>query len=90
MPLGRDIGLAGRMARSLLASRRDRARVARLARLHPHPAADSVDIAVYFADAEVNMYQVRQWFAPLAELADTWSVEILSRSPGTVLRLWEE
>ncbi|MBC7590903.1 MAG: CDP-glycerol glycerophosphotransferase family protein [Salinibacterium sp.] len=90
MPLGRDIGMARRMVRDLLASRRDRAQVARLARLHPHPAADSVQIAVYFADAEVNMYQVRQWFAPLAELADTWSVVILSRSPGTVLRLWEE
>ncbi|MDP3208359.1 MAG: CDP-glycerol glycerophosphotransferase family protein, partial [Rhodoglobus sp.] len=32
----------------------------------------------------------RQWYAPLADLATTWPVAIISRSPSTVLELWDE
>jgi hypothetical protein len=37
-------------------------------------------VAVYFADGAVNMYQIRQWYKPLARLAETWPVVVLSRS----------
>lgn len=37
-------------------------------------------VAVYFADGAVNMYQMRQWYAPLAVLARTWPVVVLSRA----------
>lgn len=37
-------------------------------------------VAVYFADGAVNMYQMRQWYKPLAELARIWPVVVLSRS----------
>jgi hypothetical protein len=37
-------------------------------------------VAVYFADGAVNMYQMRQWYKPLAELSKTWPVVVLSRS----------
>ncbi|MCC2034167.1 CDP-glycerol glycerophosphotransferase family protein [Microbacterium allomyrinae] len=37
-------------------------------------------VAVYFADGAVNMYQMRQWYKPLAELGRTWPVVVLSRS----------
>ncbi|MDY0909336.1 CDP-glycerol glycerophosphotransferase family protein [Microbacterium sp. CFBP9034] len=37
-------------------------------------------VAVYFADGDVNMYQMRQWYKPLADLAATWPVVVLSRS----------
>ena len=33
--------------------------------------APSFRVAVYFADGKVNLYQMRQWYAPLAELAET-------------------
>jgi hypothetical protein len=36
-------------------------------------------IAVYFADDDVNMYQIRQWYGPLAELSKTHPVVVLSR-----------
>jgi len=36
-------------------------------------------VAVYFADGAVNMYQMRQWYKPLAELAKIWPVVVLSR-----------
>ncbi len=47
-------------------------------------------IAVYFADTRVNLYQIRQWYAPLAELSKTHKVAIISRSPGTALTLLDE
>jgi hypothetical protein len=56
----------------------------------PRPAAGSIQIAVYFADAKVNMYQIRQWYAPLAELAQEHPVAIISRSPTAALTLLEE
>ena len=37
-------------------------------------------VAVYFADGAVNMYQMRQWYKPLAELAKMWPVVVLSRT----------
>lgn len=37
-------------------------------------------VAVYFADGDVNMYQIRQWYKPLAHLAETWPVVVLARS----------
>ncbi|WP_156762005.1 CDP-glycerol glycerophosphotransferase family protein [Microbacterium karelineae] len=41
---------------------------------------DRFRIAVYFADGDVNMYQMRQWYRPLRELAKTWPVVVLSRN----------
>ncbi|MCR2793080.1 CDP-glycerol glycerophosphotransferase family protein [Microbacterium sp. zg.Y625] len=37
-------------------------------------------VAVYFADGAVNMYQMRQWYKPLAQLAERWPVVVLARS----------
>ncbi len=90
MGLLSDIGTARRVALGMLRSRRNRRRVAAEASRHPIPEAGTVRIAVYFADVAVNLYQVRQWYAPLAELARTWPVAIISRSPSAVLALWEE
>ena len=38
----------------------------------------------------VNLYQIRQWYAPLAELAKTHPVAIITRSPGASLTLLDE
>ncbi len=38
-------------------------------------------IALYFADGDVNMYQIRQWYRPLQRLAQSWPVVVLSRNP---------
>ena len=45
----------------------------------PHPD-HHFTIAVYFADGAVNIYQMRQWYKPLQELAARWPVVILSRA----------
>ena len=50
-----------------------------LAARPPHPPLH-YRVAVYFADGAVNMYQMRQWYKPLAGLAKTWPVVVLSRT----------
>jgi hypothetical protein len=50
-----------------------------LATRPPHPPG-RFRVAVYFADGAVNMYQMRQWYKPLADLAARWPVVVLSRS----------
>nr|WP_218853172.1 CDP-glycerol glycerophosphotransferase family protein [Microbacterium immunditiarum] len=51
----------------------------RLAERPPHPD-HHFKVAVYFADGAVNMYQMRQWYKPLSELAKRWPVVVLSRA----------
>jgi len=76
--------------RNILNSRRSRSELARRLPSVPKPDKGSVQVVVYFADTRVNMYQIRQWYAPLAELAKTRSVAIIARSPGTMLTLLDE
>ncbi len=90
MPITSDVRAALRLAERLLSSRRSRRRLAQRLPSAPEPEPGSIEIAVYFADGPVNMYQVRQWYAPLAELAKTHPVAIVSRSPGTMLTLLDE
>jgi hypothetical protein len=90
MPIISDARTAVRLAERLLRSRRSRRDLARKLPSAPIPAPGTIEIAVYFADGPVNMYQVRQWYAPLAELAATHPVAIVSRNPGTMLKLLEE
>ncbi len=61
-----------------------------MAKSHRPPARGSIQIAVYFADTRVNLYQLRQWYAPLAELSKTWPVAIITRAPSATIPLWEE
>lgn len=75
-----DALLARKVAVDLLAARRSRHSVARLiAERGPLPEG-RFEIGVYFADGDINLYQVRQWYRPLAELARTHPVVLLSRN----------
>ncbi|MGB3730946.1 CDP-glycerol glycerophosphotransferase family protein [Microbacterium sp.] len=81
---------AYRLLRKALTSRSAVQRVRRtLKAQEPHPQ-DHFRIAVYFADGAVNMYQMRQWYAPLAQLAQRWPVVILARSATGAEKLIEE
>lgn len=61
----------------------------RLAQKPPHPP-HHFRVAVYFADGDVNMYQIRQWYRPLARLAETWPVVVLSRNPTGASTILED
>lgn len=90
MPILKDVSTATQIVRNLIRSRVNRRRMAQSDASRPKPAAGSIQVAVYFADTKVNLYQIRQWYAPLAELSKTRPVAIISRSPGTALQLMEE
>ncbi len=90
MTLGSDLRAVRKLVGDLVGTRRSGARLARERHAHPAPAAGTIEIAVYFADSVVNMYQVRQWYAPLQELARRWPVAVVARTPSTVLSLWQE
>ncbi|GGH33719.1 CDP-glycerol glycerophosphotransferase family protein [Microbacterium album] len=80
MGLARDVKKAGELFRKALAARQAKRDLrAAFAAGPPHPARH-YRIAVYFADGEVNMYQVRQWYRPLAGLAERWPVVVLARN----------
>jgi hypothetical protein len=90
MGILRDARSAVKIGRDLLANRRARAALShRLAQLPPLEA-NRYKIAVYFADSEVNMYQIRQWYKPLQVLGETWPVVVLSRGATAATRLFEE
>jgi hypothetical protein len=90
VPLLSDIKSGRKVIRNLLRSRRNRRTLAERLELLDEVPLETYEIAVYFADTRVNMYQIRQWYAPLAELAKTHPVAIISRSPGTALSLLDE
>jgi hypothetical protein len=90
VPLMQDLRVGRRFVRNILRTRRNRREVALHAAEHPEPAAGTVKIAVYFADTRVNLYQMRQWYAPMAELAKTWPVVFITRAPSATLSLWDE
>ncbi|MBL3686720.1 hypothetical protein D3248_07110 [Leucobacter zeae] len=47
-------------------------------------------IGVYFADSDVNIYQMRQWYAPLQELSKTHPVLLLARNAAGARQLMTE
>ncbi|TQL47446.1 CDP-glycerol:poly(glycerophosphate) glycerophosphotransferase [Homoserinimonas aerilata] len=90
MPVIKDLKTARRLVTSLLRSRRTRHELARRLPGVASPPPRSIQIAVYFADSRVNLYQIRQWYGPLAALAKKWPVAIISRSPSAMLKLADE
>ncbi|WP_297603808.1 CDP-glycerol glycerophosphotransferase family protein [Microcella sp.] len=81
---------ARRIVRDLWRSRRNRIALAKRLERETPPPPGTTEIVVYFADTRVNLYQIRQWYAPLAELAREHPVAIISRSPGTMMTLLDE
>ena len=85
-----DARTARRVLGNGLRNRRNRNAANRAFEVSARPAPGSIRVGVYFADTRVNLYQIRQWYAPLAELAKHQGVAIIARSPGSYLTLREE
>ena len=90
MPLATDLSQAWTLARRAVRSRRARGALQRRGVTARAPRPASVRVAVYFADSPVNLYQIRQWYGPLAALNETVPVAVVVRSPGTMLALLDE
>ncbi|CAH0130399.1 hypothetical protein SRABI76_00284 [Microbacterium oxydans] len=85
-----DAKKAYRLLKRALASRAAVQRVRRRLTDTPPPPEGHFKIAVYFADGAVNMYQMRQWYRPLAELAKRWPVVVLARQAAGAEKLLDE
>ncbi|MEU1970198.1 CDP-glycerol glycerophosphotransferase family protein [Microbacterium sp. NPDC019599] len=80
MGLVSDARNATALLRKALANRTAVQDVRRTLAVRPEHPQHHYQVAVYFADGAVNMYQMRQWYKPLAELSKIWPVVVLSRS----------
>jgi hypothetical protein len=85
-----DARRAIKLARGILSSRRAQRTLAAKLAAQPPLEPHRYKIGVYFADGRVNLYQLRQWYAPLAELAETHPVLVMSRASGAALQLLDE
>ncbi|MET0590416.1 MAG: CDP-glycerol glycerophosphotransferase family protein [Naasia sp.] len=90
MPLLRDARLAAGVLQRLVRQRSHQVRLRKALASRPALVPGTYDIAVYFADAAVNMYQIRQWYKPLLELDRTHRVLLLSRSASAANAMLEE
>jgi hypothetical protein len=90
MGLLNDARLGVRAVRSLVQQRSARGTLQRKLALRAPSPRGEYRVAVYFADSAVNMYQIRQWYRPLVELARTHPVVILSRHPSGANALLDE
>lgn len=90
MGLVSDVKAARKVLRNALRGRRNHGELMERIRREGSGEPENVEILVYFADTRVNMYQVRQWYAPLAELAKTHPVTIVTRSAGATMTLKDE
>lgn len=90
MKLGEQLATGRRVLKRLIRQRRNRLRVEKLMAEIDLSLPTDVEVAVYYADASVNLYQLRQWFAPLHTLAQHRKVAIITRSPGATLKLVNE
>jgi hypothetical protein len=88
--LADDARTALRVLLNGLRARRARDAAQRLAATIPRPRPGSIRVGLYFADTRVNLYQVRQWYAPLARLAERHGVAVITRSPGAYLEISRE
>jgi hypothetical protein len=58
--------------------------------VRPELPAGEFTAVIYFTDKRVNLYQLRQWYEPMRQLAQKHPVVVISRSIGTTAILLEE
>ncbi|WP_104084401.1 CDP-glycerol glycerophosphotransferase family protein [Cryobacterium sp. Y11] len=90
MVIRKDVRRALKLVKDVIASRKAQRALRGPLKSRELREDNHFKIAVYFADGPVNMYQMRQWFQPLATLAKTWPVLVLSRTGGGTLKLMKE
>ena len=90
MQLAKDVSRALRLGKRVLKRRQAYSELRRLLdRRGPLPEG-AFRIGVYFADSDVNIYQMRQWYAPLQQLSERWPVLVLSRNAAGARQLMRE
>lgn len=78
--IGTDVKRATQLVKRVLRGRRALSTVRELTRRRGQLPKNRFEIGVYFADSDVNIYQMRQWYEPLKKLAESHPVLILARN----------
>ena len=90
MQLAKDSKRAIKLAKRVLKGRKAHFELRKLLEERGPLPVGQYRIGVYFADSDVNIYQMRQWYAPLAELSKTWPVVVLARNTAGARQLITE
>ncbi|PRI10894.1 hypothetical protein [Leucobacter massiliensis] len=90
MQLAKDAKRAVRLTRRVLKGRRSYFELRSLLEERGPLPEGRYRVGVYFADSDVNIYQMRQWYAPLRELSRELPVLVLARNAAGALRLSRE
>ena len=90
MQLANDAKRAVRLAKRVMKGRRAYFDLKELIEQRGPLPEQRFRIGVYFADSDVNIYQMRQWYAPLHELSKQWPVLVLARNAAGARQLMQE
>ncbi|WP_335339024.1 hypothetical protein [Microterricola viridarii] len=90
MGIRKDMRNAIKLVRGVMASRKAQGQLLEKLAAQAPLKPGKYKVGVYFADGKVNMYQMRQWYKPLAKLAETWPVLVLSRASGAAITMLDE
>lgn len=90
MQIAKDTRRAIKLAKRVLKGRRAYFELKRMLAERGPLEEQRYRIGVYFADSDVNIYQMRQWYAPLARLSETYPVVVLARNAAGAKQLMKE
>ena len=90
MQLTKDMKRAVRLGRRVLKGRRAYFDLRKMLEERGPLEEGRYRIGVYFADSDVNIYQMRQWYAPLQELSLTRPVLVIARNAAGAGQLMRE
>ncbi|MBK0420360.1 hypothetical protein JD276_15125 [Leucobacter sp. CSA1] len=90
MQLAKDAKRAVRLARRVLKGRRAFFDVRSRMEWRQPLTPGRYRVGVYFADSDVNLYQMRQWYEPLRDLSKRWPVLVLARNASGARALMDE
>ncbi len=90
MQIASDVKRAKKLAKRVLAGRRALFGVRELLAARGPLPKNHYRVGVYFADSDVNIYQMRQWYAPLRKLSQSHPVLLIARNPAGAKLLMEE
>ena len=90
MQLSKDMKRAIRLGRRVLKGRRAYFELRGMLEDRGPLEEGRYRVGVYFADSDVNIYQMRQWYAPLKELSSKYPVLVIARNAAGAGQLMRE
>lgn len=90
MQIANDLRRLTRIVKRALHGRRSLIEVQKLVEKRGPLPRRRYEVGVYFADGPINLYQMRQWYAPLRELSKTHPVLVITRGASGALALMQE